>query len=414
MTAKRFVTRLTALTLCLSVTFLSSCSPKKIDINEYPEPVTTEETVKESATAQTTETTTDPDIRGGMTDSQFEEFIAIPDPFEATGKFQFYPKAIPEFYARQYRDNPKIIYVAKEMLNAIYTGETEFDIPPEFEMGYEDLYETQKIAEMSCPLASACRCGFSDEEPLHYYVTYLPKDRLVLTEDGEINEAESSFTSLEKDEAMIIINSFTDYIQDLINSNVSAEDSDMVKAEKIYEALVKDMSFRERLASEDTSYISFEDDMTYETPPSMLEDIVNEKTTTQPRLALLYQYILTQLNIECMTVFSSGAYTKQGIERLDTVMGEDGRDIWNVVVVDGKAYNCDLAYEILTYEYDKSLKSDAEPEMRYFGMSDKTRGESFKVTDRDNLVLYNPDEWDLVYGTPKKGLVPECPNDYYE
>ena len=78
----------------------------------------------------------------------------------------------------------------------------------------------------------------------------------------------------------------------------------------------------------------------------------------------MYQYILTQLNIECMTVSSSGAYHSQGIEKLDKEMGTRGRNIWNVVVVDGKAYNCDLAYEILTYEYDKSMSADVEPQMK--------------------------------------------------
>ena len=47
-TAKRFVTRLTAVTLAVGVCFLSSCTPKKIDIEEYPGFEPTEETSTEN------------------------------------------------------------------------------------------------------------------------------------------------------------------------------------------------------------------------------------------------------------------------------------------------------------------------------------------------------------------------------
>ena len=35
-TAKRFVTRLTAFMLAICVSFLSSCAPKKVEVEEYP------------------------------------------------------------------------------------------------------------------------------------------------------------------------------------------------------------------------------------------------------------------------------------------------------------------------------------------------------------------------------------------
>ena len=124
----------------------------------------------------------------------------------------------------------------------------------------------------------------------------------------------------------------------------------------------------------------------------------------------MYQYILTQLNIECMTVSSSGAYHSQDIEKLDKEMGTRGRNIWNVVVVDGKAYNCDLAYEILTYEYDKSMSAGVEPQMKYFGMSDSTRSQSFTVSDRSSIYYYNPNPWEEESGP--KNMVPECVSDY--
>ena len=124
-TAKRFVTRLTAFMLAICVSFLSSCAPKKVVVEEYPGIETVEETETEIPEKEEEKEIPVEDFDaypGGMTDKEFEEFIAIPDPFEETGKFRFCHKAIPEYLARQYREKPEIIYVAKEMMDAVYNG----------------------------------------------------------------------------------------------------------------------------------------------------------------------------------------------------------------------------------------------------------------------------------------------------
>ena len=94
MTAKRFVTRLTAVTLAFCVTFLFSCAPKKIDVDEYPGFETIEETETENTAEKNTIPVEDIVENGGMTTKEFEEFISIPDPFEETGKFQFYIRLV--------------------------------------------------------------------------------------------------------------------------------------------------------------------------------------------------------------------------------------------------------------------------------------------------------------------------------
>ncbi|MBO4782751.1 MAG: hypothetical protein J5522_10170 [Lachnospiraceae bacterium] len=412
-TAKRFLTQLTAVTLAICVLFLSSCAPKKIDVEEYPGAVPAVEADTEIKTEEKTIPGDDEEKAVSMTDKDFEDFIAIPDPFEKNGKFQFCPDAIPECYARQYREKPEIIYVAKEILKAVYSGKTVVELPPEYELKNYDYMTAISIAQASCPLADACSIWPYEEDMLHYSITYFPKEELVFTENGEIDNDNSTFEFLTEDEALIMINSFTDYIQTLIDNNVTKDDSDMEKAEKIYEALVKEISYRERAPWEDNNYyVSLEElAESLSSQTTMVEDILNEKATTQTRIALLYQYILTQLNIECLSVTSSGLYTNQGIERLDSEMGMNGRNYWNVVVVDGKAYNCDLAYEMLTYEYDKSMSADCLPQMIYFGMSDSTRAQTFTISSRDSLFLYNTD-LDLEYGNAPKGLVPECKEDY--
>ncbi len=415
-TAKRFVTRLTAVTLAVGVCFLSSCTPKKIDIEEYPGFEPTEETSTENPDVKEDIPNEDyVEYPGGMTDKEFADFIAIPDPFEETDKFHFCYKAIPEYYARQYREKPQIIYVAKEMMEAVYNGQMEFDIPPENELNWEENSLAESLAKMSCPLVESCSIGYAEDDPLKYYVTYCSKVEITdsaYDSEGNLVVENMSYSYLDEDEAIKYVNDFSDYISSLIDRNVSAEDSDMEKAAKIYAALTKEISYRERRDVEDKQFYDSEADFweSLAEQTFLVEDIINDKATTQPRLALLYQYILTQLNIECMTVSSSGAYHSQGIEELDKEMGTRGRNIWNVVVVDGKAYNCDLAYEILTYEYDKSMSADVEPQMKYFGMSDSTRSQSFTVSDRSSIYYYNPDPWEEESGP--KNMVPECVSDY--
>ena len=414
-TAKRFVTPLTAFMLAICVSFLSSCAPKKVEVEEYPgyEPVEEIETeIPEKEEEKEIPVEDFDEFLGGMTDKEFEDFIAIPDPFEETGKFRFCHKAIPEYYARQYRENPEIIYVAKEMMDAVYNGKSEFDIPPEYELSDSDYYTAYSLAKKSCPLVEACGIGSSMDEPLLYTVTYLPKMHYEFNDEGEIDYEETTASFLEDDEAMIMVNDFTEFIDTLIDNNVTAEDPDMEKAAKIYEALTKEISYRPRSSWEDTNYYFSDEDFVeaLNSQTYMVEDIMNDKATTQTRLALLYQYILTQLNIECMTVTSSGGYKSQGVDILDDEMGKRGRNYWNVVVVDGKAYHCDLAYEILTYEFDKSMSSDCEPEMKYFGMSDSTRAESFNFNSRSTLYYYDPDSYEEYSGP--SDMVPECVEDY--
>ena len=411
-TAKRFLTRLTAVTLAICVTFLCSCVPKKIEVEEYPGFEPAEETSTEKTTEEKTIPVEDIEEKGGMTDKEFEDFIAIPDPFEETGKFQFCPDAIPDFYARRYRENPKIIYVAKQMMKAVYNCKTEFEIPPEYELDIEEWWTAINLARMSCPLIDACSVGPSfDEDPLHYYVTYMPKTVMSLNEEGEIDE--ENYTELDEVEASKMVNDYTDFVQTIIDNNVTKDDSDIEKAEKIYKALIKEISCREKNPYEDqTVFDSMEEIVeAYNNQTTIVEDIIYEKCSNQSRIAFFYQYILTQLNIECMTVTSSGGYINQGIEKLDKAMGSDGRNIWNVIVVNGNPYNCDLAFDMFTYEYEKSENPDYEPELKYFGMSDSTRAESFNVINRDTLFLYDPSvnyEWD----NPPRDMVPECPKDY--
>ena len=388
----------------------SGCSNAKI-IEDYPEPITAENTeTKTNTDIQSDESTDKPKENAAeqrtLTDEQFEEFIAIPDPYEKTGQFQFNPTAIPEYYARRFREKPAIISVAKAMMDASYNVEREFDVPPEDILEIEDYIIALTLAEMSSPIVDSTQMKTDDFQ--NYEIIYMPEYVVTENEQGiffELNNEQTSY-----DEAGQVINKFADYVQDLVNRNVSKDDPDIEKARKVYEALVKDLAYSERGISVDMNYSIDDIKDSFNSESRTVENIVVAKSLTQDKLALLYQFILTQFNIECMTVTSSGIYHSQGIEKLDSEMNETGNNIWNVIFVDGKAYHCDLSYEILTYEYDKTIHGEnCDPQMKYFGMSDDTRNESFSIT-KSNLYLY--DEYDGMRIGSIPDMVPECVEDY--
>jgi hypothetical protein len=388
-------------------------NPKTIE--DYPEPVSAVNTETETNTDTDTDTPSDEGTEAPkanaveqltLTDEQFEEFIAIPDPFEKTGQFQYNPTAIPEYYARRFREKPAIIAVAKAMMEAAYNAERGFDVPPEDVLDIDDYIKALSLAEMSSPIVDSAQMkteGFQD-----YEIIYMPEFVVNETEQGIFFELNTEQTSYEH--ASQIIDQYTDYIQDIVNKNVSKDDSDIEKARKVYEALVKDLSYSERNLGIDMNYSMEDVQESFNSEARTIENTVVGKSLTQDKLALLYQSILTQLNIECMTVTATGLYHEQGVEKLDKEMGEVGYDTWNVIYVDGKAYNCDLAYEIITYEDDKTKYGEhCDPQMKYFGMSDKTRGESFSIS-RSNLYLY--DEYEGMGIGHLSDMVPECLEDY--
>jgi len=414
MNLKRIVISLSAYLLLgafvITMSAGSGCNKTKT-IEDYPEPVTVENTetdtdVPDNETGESSQENTSEQLT--LTDEQFEEFIAIPDPFEKTGQFRYNPTVIPEYYARRFREKPAIIAVAKTMMEAAYNVERGFEVPPENVLEFDDFYKALTLAQMSSPIADSTQMQTEDFQV--YEVVYMPQYVVNENEQGIFFELASEQTSY--DDAGKTINDFTDYIQDLVNKNVSKDDPDIVKAEKIYEALVKDLSYSEMGTQMEGMYTMEDIAESLGSESRTIENIVKDKSLNQEKLALLYQHILTQLKIECLTVTSSGLYHNQGIEKLDKEMSSTGSNTWNVIVVNGKAYHCDLAYEIMTYEHDKAAHGEGyDPQMKYFGMSDATRDESFSVT-KSNLRLYDLYSGLQIGDIPD--MVPECKEDYKE
>ena len=136
------------------------------------------------------------------------------------------------------------------MMEAANNAERGYDVPPEDILGFEDYITALTLAEMSSPIVDSAQMKTEDFQD--YEIIYMPEYVVNETEQGIVFELNTEQTSYEH--ASQIIDQYTDYIQDIVNKNVSKDDSDIEKARKVYEALVKDLSYSERKLGIDMIY----------------------------------------------------------------------------------------------------------------------------------------------------------------
>ena len=394
----------TSILLIFLLLFATACKDKKISVEDYPEP---ESVVKEEKERQ--EYTSEADLSGAMTDEEFEEFIANPDPFEKNGNFIYNPANIPENLCRKYRDNPKVIANARHILCAIYNFDSEFEIPTEDVLSAEEFFLAYELACEASPMTYGATVDSEDYQ--HFTVSYLPSFTVYQEDDG-------SFTAetIENDNpahAKEVFEGFIEYVTSTINKNVDKDAPQMEKAKAVYRALANDFTidwdlFGMSLVESD----DFTDGSVDIISKNTLIEGVWEKKLDQYQLALFYQFMMYQLNIECMCVSGSGTYHKKNIEELDNYMADLWQNTWNVVVSDGKAYNCDLFMEIAVLENRKITNPGSEADLTYFGMSDDTHDKTYTV-NKASLKTYSTYYGYGAVDGVEENKVPECVEDYY-
>lgn len=404
---KRIFTFIISVITVFSLLPLTGCEKEK-KIEDYPEPEIIE-TENTSPSEMTEIMEVAEDFSDEMTEEEFEELIAIPDPFESD-HFVYCPDAIPVSLARGFREKPKIIKNAKYILQAVYEGKNNVEVPEKDAISNHDFQAAIDLAKLSNPIAAGIDGGNS-EDGTAFFIMNFP--RIILHGD-EVAGDEVEVEEADADEIKSKSESLLDYVVDTINNNVSPEDSDIEKAEAVYKALASDFTpvMREQNVTE---YVIDDDGTAYVQPTlshTLIEDFP-EGELDNLEISQLYQFILTQLNIECMTVASYGNYTSQNVEELDDLMSGDWYEVWNVVVCDGKAYNCDLFFEIAVLQKQRINNQYADPDMTYFGMSDALRNKSFEA-NKEKLAEYTfKDPYETEACQVKGSIVPVCAEDYY-
>ena len=382
---------------------VTACKEKTIDIKEYPQEVQTVEE-EQNPIKETDSAENDEEENNALTDAQLKALLDAPDPFE-NGTFSFNMKCIPYYMAQKYKDQPEIIMNALAYLEAVYNQDTEFEMPPEDQLDIEGFIRAMELAEMANPMVSAVR--LDTEDYIHYKVVYFPQYLLVPSENNDFPNVMPG-EGEDPDEAGKVMDNFVDYVCETVNKNVSPQDSDIEKARAVYEALANDIGIVDLDKYIDLNVFS-EEDLEGAINRRTLVEGTLEKKLDQVELARLYRFILSQLNIECYAVQASGTYYSQEDEKLDAFMKDAYQNYWNVVVSDGKAYNCDLFFEIAILDTIKDENEHATADMTYFGMSDETRNKSFKVS-KSSLKSLNSFMFEDV---PSDVIIPECVEDYY-
>lgn len=112
-------------------------------------------------------------------------------------------------------------------------------------------------------------------------------------------------------------------------------------------------------------------------------------------LTFIYAFLLNQVNIDARVIGCMGRYNDSDLSLLqdwyDTV--SQPQWLWNVVKFsDEEAYHVDLGFEFLSSYDERGTELDKPYDVRFFGASDKTRGEYFDMWYSTDFFIVNPAE----------------------
>ena len=407
--------KLTATTLTIIISlilpFSTACNNKPV-VNEYPEAVVDDTNVDPDTNDENTDDT-DPN-------SEYDEAL-LPeyDSLKEEGKYHFDPAKLNRYYKMQVSDNPKIILIAKRILEEVYECHATFELDGEYECTDAEFQMAYALAARCNPIMDVVRV--EREENTTFVVKYFPyatrDDNFQITYDEGIAP----------EEAKVVFDEFADVITAMINDNLTQENTEKERAEIIYKAIVDNTNVKYNSAyttaknPEDVPKAPSEDDEEFdeEAQAIFMADMeaaqinglingkcflerINTNELSQTDTIALYSFVLTQLNIDCMIIGAQGMYEPQNIKLLDDTM--NGLNFWLIVNIEGKDYHCDIRFDKAMLDSQRIDFPDSEVNFKYFGMSDAKRKESFNydpatVTGQGTI-------------NPMKAVeIPECPDD---
>ena len=320
------------------------------------------------------------------------------DSIYETGTFVFNPEAINPVVKEEMKNKEASVKTAKNILNAIHEHKTEFELTGDDEVDEMEFNRGFKLARLASPMA---RCvDITIVETNKYKISYFP----TASENGmEIFEGDTEMSEVENR-----LNAFEEYITDTINNNITADDDYMERARKIYKVLIEDIELVEDVqALENSGYANPMEDLrnSYDTD---IIDVPETKKLNHFQFIYLYDFFLTELNIEHYVIVAGGEDTDVPTESIEEVLElVRGNWIWFIVKdEDNKAYNCDILMDKMLLDEQRKTKEDYESDMVYFGISDKTRKETIDFLGRYNAITMNSNTQN--YGKD----LPDCEEDY--
>ena len=376
MTGKNYLKLLetVGIVLCCTFIFIGCNNPKTI--KDYPGSEFATEIVSE----EEEETVTDEkekDIYIADEEEELEDIMPNDYPFDGTGNFIYNPVALRPGLSKLYHDKPEYLEMAKQVMLAVNDGEKVLTLEAGYPITKEDFDEVLKIAETSNPVVYIAK--FETEDYYNFTITY--PDYF-----GSFDEYESYRPdNLIKDDKNFPaeMDEFRDFVTDVIDSNVNYQDNDMENARKIYKYLIENLYIKDN----DWNYSEPNPDAT--DGRSLLHiDVVRNLKNDRLYLhefIMLYQYMLTQLNIENQFVTMDG---KPAMDRYlkwfpDQVFMSNVHCL--IIRHDGMDYLCNPYFEYLDFKNFPLYENDTECHCTYFAISKQTNNKYFKI----NAVMFN-------------------------
>ncbi|MCR5848550.1 MAG: hypothetical protein K6G75_10590 [Lachnospiraceae bacterium] len=395
---KKSITLLLGAVCVLSLTTSVACTNAK-KVEDYPESEI--ETPAENEDPEVSEVEIRDDSEDDLT-----ELLSEFDSLKERGSYTYNPVIVHPVYKQEIKNNPKIIRAAKIILQAVYDCETEFTLSGEDECSQDEFNLANNLAQFSSPMSSAVTIERIDEE--NYSIIYFP----TYVSDNDGNSADAGVSNpygykieggVSPEEAAKRFAEYEDYVTEIINRNLTDKDDSMQRAAKIYKALIEDLELD----------YGDEEDSTEEVDPAANYlmtinttsiDIFNSKKLTPTRFVELYQYIMVQLNVDCIVIGANGQYQEQPFETLNSMLSNPQAGwLWPIITVGENSYNCDIMMDKVALDDQRKSFEEYESDLLYFGMSDKKREESYISSFKIPLQSLNP---------MKQQGIPECKEDY--
>ncbi len=293
------------------------------------------------------------------------------DSIYETGSFVFNPEAISIQYTEEMKNKEASYKAAKIILKALDECKEQIELEEEDGIDDMDFNRGLKLARINSPMASCV--DITMVEPNVYKISYFP----TLSEDHrELYESDTDIAEVERK-----YTAFKEYVTDAINNNITADDDYMERAAKIYKFMIENIELEQDNEFLETAALTNPMTLMLELYDTDIIDVPETQKLDYGHFLLLYDYFLTQLNVEHVIDVGGGREydvpTDSIKEAMDTI---NGNWLWIVVTDEEQySYHCDILMDKMLLDEQRKSKSDYESDMVFFGMSDDTRNKSIKM-----------------------------------
>ena len=317
------------------------------------------------------------------------------DSIYETGSFVFNPEAISIQYTEEMKNKEASYKAAKIILKALDECKEQIELTEEDGIDDMDFNRGLKLARINSPMAACVDINMT--EPNIYKISYFPTisedHREIYESDTDIAEVERKYTA------------FKEYVTDAINNNITADDDYMERAAKIYKFMIENIELEQDNEFLETAALTNPMTLMLESYDTDIIDVPETQKLDYGHFLLLYDYFLTQLNVEHVIDVGGGREydvpTDSIKEAMDII---HGNWLWIVVTDEEQySYHCDILMDKMALDSQRESFEEYESDMLYFGMSDERRQKSFTIYFSRGFETVNP-----VNSTS----VPVCEEDY--